>query len=325
MEALGTPKAMAPQAPELNVVTGALSYTGKYITQRLLALGQQVKTLTGHPHRPNPFGERVSVVPYVFDHPSELVRSLEGATTLYNTYWVRFPYGGMTYEKAVANSLTLIRAAEEAGIRRIVHLSITHASEASPFPYFRGKGLVEQAIRESGLSYAILRPTVIFGHEDILINNIAYFLRRFPVFAVFGLGDYLVQPVYVEDVADLAVRASHQEGNLTMDAVGPEAYTFQGLVRLIAQKVHSRARIIHLPPRLAFLLIKVLGYLVHDVVLTWEEVQGLMANLLVSNGPSTAPTRLSQWLEQHADRVGTRYASELARHYGGKAWRHSAG
>lgn len=256
---------MAPQASELNVVTGALSYTGKYITRRLPSMGKRVKTLTGHLHRPNPFGDQVRVAPYHFDSPPELIRNLEGATTLYNTYWVRFPYGGMTFEKAVANSLTLIRAAEEAGIRRIVHLSITHALEESPFPYFRGKGLVEQAIRKSGLSYAILRPAVIFGHEDILINNIAYFLRRFPVFAVFGLGDYLVQPVYVEDVADLAVRASHQEGNLTMDAVGPETYTFQGLVRLIAQKVQSQARIIYLEPRLAFLLIKLLGYLVHDV------------------------------------------------------------
>lgn len=306
---------MAPQAPELNVVTGAFSFTGKFITQRLLALGKQVRTLTGHPHRPHPFGDQVSVAPYAFDHFSELVRSLEGATTLYNTYWVRFPYGGMTFEKAVANSVILIRAAEEAGIRRMVHISITHASEASPFPYFKGKGLVEKAIRDSRLSYAILRPTVIFGHEDILINNIAYFLRRFPVFGVFGTGDYLVQPVYVEDVAELAIRAGHQEGNLMLDAVGPETYPFEGLVRLIARKVHSPARIIHLEPRLAFFFIKLLGYLVHDVVLTWEEVQGLMANLLVSEGPPTAPTRLSRWLEQHADQVGIRYVSELARHY----------
>jgi NADH dehydrogenase len=302
-------------AGDLNIVTGAFSYSGKYITQRLLAMGKRVKTLTGHPSRPTPFGDQVSGVPYHFDSPTELVMNLRGATTLYNTYWVRFPYRGMTFEKAIENTRTLIRAAEEAGIHRIVQISITHASKDSLLPYFRGKGLVEEAVRCSRLSHAILRPSVIFGHEDILINNIAWFLRRFPAFAVFGPGAYQVQPVYVGDVADLAVRAGDQEENLTIDAGGPETYTFKSLVRLIAEKVHSRAKVIHLPPGLAFLLIKLLGYLVEDVVLTWEEVQGLMAGLVVSEAVPAGQTRLSEWLEQHADTIGVAYASELRRHY----------
>lgn len=306
---------MATQADELNVVTGALGYTGRYITQRLLSMGKRVKTLTGHPNRPNPFGEQVSVSPYNFDRPAELMGSLQGATTLYNTYWIRFPYGGMSFERAVENTLTLIEAAERAGLRRLVHISISQASEDSPLPYFRGKGLVENAIRGSGLSYAILRPTVIFGHGDILVNNIAWFLRRSPVFALFGSGNYPIQPVCVEDVADLAVHVGHQEENLTLDAVGPERYSFEDMVRLIADKVHSRARVIHLPPRLAFISVKLLGYLVKDVMLTWEEVQGLMAGLLVSNAPATCQIRLSEWLDQHGDSIGTRYASELRRHY----------
>ncbi len=157
----------------MNVVTGAFGYTGKYITRKLLSIGKRVRTLTGHPNRPNPFGSQISVAPFHFDNPAELTKSLQGATTLYNTYWVRFPYGQVTYDKAVAQTKTLINAAREAGIRRIVHISITNASDASPFPYFRGKGILEKAVTHSGLSYAIIRPTVIFGHEDILINNIA--------------------------------------------------------------------------------------------------------------------------------------------------------
>lgn len=306
---------MPNSQPELSVVTGAFSYTGKYITQRLLEQGQRVRTLTGRTHYPHPFGDRVSVAPYSFNSFPDLVRSLEGAATLYNTYWVRFPYGDITFEQAVENSNSLIRAAQRAGVRRIVHISITSAAANSPLPYFRGKGLVEEAVRRSGMSYAILRPTVLFGHEDILINNIAWFLRRFPVFAVFGSGSYRIQPVHVEDLADLAVRAGQQAENLTMDAVGPETYTFTELIRLIARTVHSRAVIIHLEPRLAYALASLMGRLVDDVVLTWDEVQGLMAGLLVSDAPPTAPTRLSVWLRENADRLGTRYASELARHY----------
>lgn len=300
---------------DLDVVTGAFGFTGKYITRRLLSMGRHVKTLTGHPDRPNPFENHVAVAPFHFGNPQELTRSLGGVGTLYNTYWIRFPYGQMTFEKAVDNTRTLIKAAVEAGVRKIVHISITNASQDSNLVYFRGKGRVERAIIESPLSYAIVRPTVIFGTEDILINNIAWLLRRFPVFAVFGSGDYQVQPVFVEDVARIAVDAAGENENTVVDAVGPEIYRFDNLVRLIADKIQSRPRIIHVNPRPAFSLVRLLGYLVNDVVLTRDEVEGLMSNLLVSKGPPTGQARLSDWLAENARHIGTSYASELARHY----------
>ncbi|BBO19022.1 epimerase [Candidatus Brocadia pituitae] len=300
---------------EFHVVTGAFGYTGKYITQRLLSLGKKVRTITGHPNRLNPFGGKVSISPFNFDNPGELVKSLRGATTLYNTYWVRFSYKQVTFDKAVENTKTLIKAAEEAGVRRIVHVSITHASESSPFPYFRGKGTLEKTICQSDMSYAIIRPTVLFGHEDILINNIAWLLRRFPLFAVLGSGNYQIQPVFVEDVAELAVKAGQYEENMTMDAVGPEIYAFHDMVQLIAEKVHSKARILYLRPELALFFSRLVGYLVNDVILTRDEVYGLMSNLLVSGNPPTGKTRLSDWLSDNAERIGIIYASELGRHY----------
>ena len=278
-------------------------------------MGKTVKTLTGHPNRPNPFGERVSVAPLNFGNSEELVRSLQGAEVLYNTYWIRFPRGQVTFDKAVENTKTLIKAAEDAGVRRIVHVSITNASADSPLPYFKGKGIVEQAIRSSRLSYAIVRPTVIFGMEDILINNIAWFLKRVPVFAIFGSGAYRIQPIFVEDVAEIAVRAAHQSDNVTLDATGPETITFEGLVRLIANKIGSRARLIHVRPGLALFLSRLMGYAVRDVVLTRDEMEGLMANLLISEGPPMGQTQLSDWLEQNADDIGVSYTSEMSRHY----------
>ncbi|MEW6448740.1 MAG: NAD(P)H-binding protein [Bacillota bacterium] len=303
------------KTPELNVVTGAFGYTGKYIARRLISLGKQVKTLTGRPNRANPFGGTVSAASFNFDRPEELVKSLRGATTLYNTYWIRFPRGRLTYEKAVANTKTLIAAAREAGVRRFVHVSIVNAAPESPLPYFRGKGILEQELISSGLSYAIIRPTVIFGPEDILINNIAWLLRRFPVFAVPGDGWYRLQPVFVEDVAALAVDAGQREENMVIDAIGPEVFTFDELVRLIAEKVGSGARIAHLPPGLAFALARVVGCLIGDVMITRDELKGLMMGLLVSGGPVTGRVRLSDWLAGNAGCVGTTYASELGRHY----------
>ncbi len=302
------------QDNEFNVVTGAFSYTGRHITERLLSMGKRVITLTNHPEA-NPFGDRVAAFPLDFERPERIVESMRGADTFYNTYWVRFPHGKVTFEGAVENSKTLIRAATEAGVRRFVHISITNASRAPSLPYFRGKALVEEALIESGLSYAIVRPTLVFGHGDILINNIAWMVRRFPVFAVIGAGDYRVRPIFVLDEAKTAVDAGQREENVIVDAVGPEVFTFDELVRLIAEKTHSRTRIIHVPPRIAYLLSRMIGWLVRDVVLIWDEVEGIQANLLVTDGTSTGETRLSEWLEENAARVGIRYASELKRHY----------
>ena len=300
---------------ELNVVTGAFGFTGKYIARRLLSMGKRVKTLIAHPSRPNPFGDQVSVAPFNFDKPVELEKSLRGAATLYNTYWVRFSYGEVTHNKAVENTRVLIAAAERAGVQRIVHISITNASENSTLPYFRGKGFLETAVRQSRLSYAIIRPTLIFGPEDILINNIAWFLRQCPIFAVPGDGNYRLQPVFVEDVAEIAVNGAVQGDSLIIDAVGPDILTFDELIRLIAGKIQSRAKIVHLKPGLALMISRLLGAVLRDVVLTRDEVEGLMANLLVSEGAPTGQTRLTEWLEQNKLHVGTKYASELDRHY----------
>ena len=297
------------------VITGAFSYTGKYATRILLDRGYRIRTLTYHPERENPFGDRVQVFPYTFDNPERLTETLRGASTLINTYWVRFPRGEATFERAVQNTQALIAAAKEAGVRRIVHVSIANPSLESPLGYYKGKAQLEQAVAESGLTYTILRPTVIFGREDILINNIAWFVRHFPVFAIPGDGRYRIRPIYVEDMARLIVDAIVREGNTVLDALGPETYTFEELVKLIAGELNHRTRVVHVAALAAYIATRVAGWLVGDVVLTWEEYKGLMAGLLAPEGTSTGETCLSQWLAANQEHIGKRYASEVARHY----------
>ena len=300
---------------ETVTITGAFSYTGKYATRLLLSRGYHVRTLTGHPDCPNPFGGAVEIRPYDFDRPDQLAKSLIGSSTLINTYWVRFPHGDSTFEKAIQNTRTLIDAAKNAGVRRIVHVSIANPSKESPLDYYRGKAELEKAVIDSGLSYTILRPTVIFGNEDILINNIAWFIRRFPLFGIPGDGTYRIRPIYIEDMARLMVDAVGDHHNAVIDAVGPETYTFEEIVRLIARSVKRSVRLIHMPAPLAYLSTLITGWFVGDVILTWQEYQGLMANLLAPQGPSTGQTRLSEWLATNNNLVGVRYASEIARHY----------
>ncbi len=281
----------------------------------MIALGERVLTLTNRSAVSDEFGDRIETAPLRFDNHLALTDSLRGASTLYNTYWVRFDKGARTHEAAVRNTLALLRAAEAAKVQRIVHISITNPSADSPLPYFRGKAVLEEAVRRSGLRHSILRPAVIFGKEDILMNNIAFFLRKFPIFVIPGSGDYRLQPIYVEDLAQLAVEAGQASGDEGIDAVGPEIFSFEELVRTIASEIKSRARIVHLPATLALGCIQGLGLCLGDVVLTRDELTGLMADLLVSTQPARGRTRFSDWLRENSATIGKHYASEIRRHY----------
>lgn len=284
-------------APHLEIaITGAFSYTGKYLAPLLLSRGHKIRTLTNHPDSSNPLIYQIRVAPYRFDEPEKLAASLAGCDVLVNTYWVRFPHGTMTFERAVANTLTLIDAAKSAGVRRIVHVSIANASLDSPLAYYSGKARLEEAVRNSSLSFAILRPTVIFGREDILINNIAWFVRRFPVFAVPGSGLYGVQPIFVGDMAALLADAAERIDDYAIDAVGPEAYSFNDLVALIAKTIGRPARIVHAPAPVAYVATRAMGWFLRDTVLTWEEYRGLMDDLLVSRDIPAANALVAQSL-----------------------------
>lgn len=278
-------------------------------------MGETVKTITGHPNNPNEFENRVQVYPYNFNNPEQLVESLRGASILYNTYWIRFERGDLTFDKAVENSRILIKAAVDAGLKRIVHISIANPSESSSLPYYRGKALVEKAIIESGLTYAILRPTVLFGDQGILINNIAWFLRHLPVFAIPGSGEYKLQPISVSDLANLAVDWGHRDKNVVMDAVGPEQYTFNELMLLIREIIGSKSLILHVPSELALIGTDILGTILGDVILTRDGVKGLEENLLISSKPPTASTSLKNWLVNNAGWLGRRYFSEVKKHF----------
>lgn len=297
-------------------VTGAFSYSGKYIAKRLLEKGEKVITLTNHPNRPNPFNGKVHAFPLDFSNPAELESNLRGMDVLVNTYWVRFDKGNNTQPKAVENTRKLVDAAVKAGVKRIVHISIANPSDDSHLPYYWGKAANEKAVIESGASYAILRPTVLYGSgEDILINNIAFLLRRFPFFFIPGDGMYGIQPIHVEDLADLAVEAVYSDKNYVTDTVGPDSYTFKELVALIGKTIGTKRLLISVPPKLALFAAQFISLFVNDVILTPEEVDGLMANLLVSKEPARAKTVFKDWLHKNRETVGIRYASELKKHY----------
>ncbi len=301
----------------VHAVTGAFGYSGRYIAQRLLDAGRDVVTLTNASSRRDPFGGRVRAFPLRFDQRDKLVDALSGVSVLYNTYWVRFNHRMFTLRQAVDNTNTLFDAAREAGVRRIVHVSITNPSAGSHLEYFRGKADIERALEKSGIGHAILRPTVLFGNEDILINNIAWILRHFPVFGVFGDGRYRLQPIYVDDLARLAVEQGEQADDVVIDAIGPETFTYRELVTTIGRLIGHPRPVVPVPPTVAYYMALAAGKVLGDVVTTRDEIQGLMEGLLYVDAPSAGTTRLTTWVAEHKSSLGIRYASELARRHNG--------
>ena len=301
--------------PGFDVVTGAFSYTGRFIARKLLDDGRRVRTLTNHPQRPGAQEIEVDVAPLKFADRAGLVESLRGADVFYNTYWVRFHHGGIGFGEAVANTRILMSAAAEAGVRKVVHISVSNPSLDSRLDYYAGKARTEEIVSESGLPWAVVRPTLIFGPGDILINNIAWLLRHMPLFVIPQRGLYRVQPVAGEDVAEIATWAAAQPENVTVDAAGPEIVTYAELVRSVAIAVRRRPRLVSLPAGLTLAAGSVVGLFMRDVLLTGQELEGLMQGLLVSHEPPRGTHRVDDWLLRSAHVLGRKYASELSRHF----------
>jgi len=296
------------------VVTGALSYTGSAVAKSLFSRDYAVRALTNRRVPINDPGGPVEVHPLQFEDPGALVETMRGADVFVNTYWVRYPYVGTGFERAIANTRVLLDAAREAGVRRVVHVSVSNPSPDSPLGYYRGKAQLEALVREQGLSYAIVRPTLVVGPHDILVNNIAWILRRFPVFAMPGSGGYRVQPVTLDDTGEIIAEAALATQDMIVDAAGPEIMSFEALVRVVGEAIGRRPRIVHVPPGLSLALLRILGRLVREVILSREELDGLMTELLVSQEPPRGTQSVTAWLRDHGPELGRDYASELARH-----------
>jgi len=305
---------MTAETPRTDVVTGAFGYSGAAIARELLAAGHQVRTLTGHSSRA-PAGTPIDVRPLNFADPDALSRDLRGAHTLYNTYWVRFARGDVTHDTAVANSRVLFEAASRAGVQRVVHVSITHAGAASPYPYFRGKAEVERDLKATGIPYAIVRPAILFGGDGVLLNNIAWLLRHLPVFAIGGDGGYRIRPIHVDDLARFMTDLGGRDESVTADAVGPQSVTFREMVLAIRAATGSRAVVVPAPGWLLPPVAEALGVLLRDRLLTSEEYHAMADGLADSGEPPTGQVKLTDWIAEHGDTLGRRYANEIHRHY----------
>ena len=294
------------------VITGAFSFTGAAVAGELLQRGWNIHTLTNR--RPPPGSDHFTTAPLSFD-AAHLRRQLAGADAFVNTYWVRLPWAGQTFQTAVRNSKLLIEAAIQAGVSRFVHVSVSNAGSNANLGYYRGKAEVEAAIRDSSLAYAIVCPTLIVGPTDVLTNNIAWFVRHFPIFPLPDGGHYRLQPLTLADAGRIIANEVESQRTEQIDAAGPDVMTFREYVRTIAKACGVTKLIVRVPSRIALSVLKLIQMILKDVVLTREELLGLKQEALLSRNTSLATESVTQWLMANGKTLGRRYANDLERHF----------
>jgi NADH dehydrogenase len=295
------------------VVTGAFSYVGSAVARALLDRGWTVHTLTNRSTPPG--AEAVTSAPLRFDE-AHLEREMRGADAFVSTFWVRFPHGGQDFDTAVRDGTTLFRAAARAGVRRVVHVSVSNAAADSGLGYYAGKARLDAAARACGVPHAIVRPTLVVGPSDVLTSNVAWCLRRFPFFPVPGDGSYRLQPVTLADTGRVTADAVEASGDVDVDAAGPEVYTFDEYVRLVAEACGVTRWLVHAPVGFSLAALRAIGLVLDDVVLTREEFEGLAQERLLSHAPATGRESVRAWLLAHGDSLGRRYVNDLRRHFG---------
>jgi NADH dehydrogenase len=153
----------------------------------------------------------------------------------------------------------------------------------------------------------------LFGKEDVLVNNIAWSLRHLPVFGVFGRGDYKLQPIYVDDLASAAVEKAGGDHNEIINAIGPETFTYRGLVETVRRLLGLKRLVISVPPAVGYWACRLTGLLVRDIIITRCEIRGLMEGRLCVEAPPLGATKLTEWIERHKHSLGCHYTSEMAR------------
>ncbi len=274
------------------VITGAFSFTGAAVARELSLRGWTIHTLTNRIRPPG--AEHITTAPLRFD-PTHIKHELAGADAFVNTYWVRLP----------------VDAASQAGVGRFVHVSVSNAKDNSNLGYYRGKAEVEAAVQCSNLSHAIVCPTLIVGPTDVLTNNIAWFLRRFPIFPMPAGGQYRLQPLTLADAGRIVADQVESSEIARVDAAGPQVMTFGDYVRTVAKACGVTRPLVGVPGPLALAALGFVQWILKDIVLTREELLGLEQEALLSRDAARGKESVGDWLMSNGQTLGRRYANDL--------------
>lgn len=235
-------------------VTGGTGFVGQALIRHLVETGRPVRTLIRpSPHSPNlPRGVSVDVAVSSITDERGLRAAMVGVDTIYHlasAEWIGAR--ASLLETDIQGTQAVVRAAVDAGVKRIFYVSHLGADRASAYPVLKAKAIAEEFIRRSGLDFTILRSAIVFGPHDGLTTGLARILQSIPFFFLMpGNGTTLLQPMWIEDLVTCLVWALEdaETSNHTIEVGGPEYLTFDQVVHLVMQAIGVRRRIINMRP-----------------------------------------------------------------------------
>jgi len=232
-------------------LTGGTGFIGRAILRALAARGEPVRVLV----RPGHEG-RLPAVPGLearsgdVTDAASLTGAVAGCDAVVHLVGIIRETRGVSFQDVhVRGTENVLAEAARAGVKRFVHMSALGTRPGAATAYHRTKWAAEEAVRSSGLDFVIFRPAPVFGPGDQLFMYLASVLRWTPVMPVFGSGDYPMQPIHVDDVAEYFVRAVRQPGvgGQTFEIGGPDVFTYRDALKIIMQASHRRRPMIRVP------------------------------------------------------------------------------
>lgn len=235
----------------LVAMTGATGFVGSHVVQKLLRRDHDVRILSRHPETTGWLRDRgVEVVAGDLEDQASLRGLVAAADAVVHLVGIIVEVGAQTYQRVhVEGTSHVVGAAREAGVHRFVHMS---ALGARPNPeatrYHRTKAAAEDVVRTSGLSHAILRPSLIAGAGSPPLKMMVDMLRLSPVIPIIGDGKYQLQPVDAEDVAEVfAVAVERHDLQGTFDIAGLEPLTYHQMLNQLEQALGVKRRRVAVP------------------------------------------------------------------------------
>ncbi len=235
------------------LVTGGTGFVGTHVVNELLRRKHEVAVLARRSESArNRYNFPVSVAAGNVLDPAAVRRAAEGREAVIHLVGIIAEKGEQTFDRIHREAAeNVARAASDAGVRRLLHMSAMGSSEDSPSEYGRTKAAGERAVRESHLEWTVFRPSIIFGPGDGFVTLLAGVVRRNPGFIpVVGPGTTKFMPVSVHDVARVYADSLEKPESVgeVFEVGGPETFTLNEIYREIAMAVGKpRKPLVHFP------------------------------------------------------------------------------
>src|SRR6266516_1747203 len=230
------------------LITGAAGYLGLHVVARLVAQGQRPRCLvrdTGRAANILPT-DKVELVQGDTTRPDSLIAAVQGVDAIVHASFITADKKeslGNHYEVTnVQGTANLIKAAKDTGVTRMIEISGLGTKPDKPGSYMQGRYMAEKMLKESGLAWTIIQPSVLFGKNAPFITGLAALIRTAPIVPLIGGGKVKFQPTYVEDVVTVIVKVLEEPertANHTYTIGGPAYYTFTQVIDELLHAMHK--------------------------------------------------------------------------------------